>query len=172
MENLKSVAHYLRHLGAFTEPVEKEKILEAAFKLAESRLSVFLFDGLSVTEMNYFFSAYLMASKKPHFMKLNTYDLVSICYGEHPTIKNVTYIEPECLLLWGGFNDPGEHKSYDEIVLDVLDRWMDKGRKLCIAYKKGRRRSLEKRLKEYPGAVVLDSAVKSVEGAVSGRKIF
>lgn len=181
MASIEALRAYMGNLGVLAKPPQSEAVKELAARMAKSTMSTVVFSGWDVQQLNYFFAAYLVEAGMPRYLKISAYDVVEAHWSHHPKFQNIGQINPECLLLWGGYNDPSqeEHKPYSRLVIDLIDRRFGDGKRTCIALKKGRHPDMEKVLLEYPrsagerfeggtGTVKKEKA----KGAGSGRELL
>lgn len=162
MESIEEMKVYAQGLGSIEIPEQSKVIDEIAAKLATATLSAFLFTGLDTLETSYFFLQYLVAAGYPRYLKIRCYDVVEIHFDHFEGVKNTEQLmRYEALLLWGGFHDPeeGEHRRYQAMLMDVIDRRMAKGKRTCVAFHKGRFPAIERELREYPRIAVEELAV-------------
>lgn len=181
MASIEALRAYMDKLGVLAKPQHSEAVKELAARMVKTTMSTVVFSDWDVQQLNYFFAAYLVEAGMPLYLKVSAYDVVEAHWSHHPKFNNIGQINPECLLLWGGYNDPAqdEHKTYHRMVIDLIDRRFGDGKRTCVALKKGRHPDLEKVLLEYPRSAgeVFDGRTGTVKkekekGAKGGRELL
>lgn len=153
VEEKLAVRAYMKKLGDLVPPQSgKESLVTLAEELSTEKVSVLLFRGLSLTGVNYFFGAYLLAAERPLYLVMNILDLVDIAMHNHSIFKSMDNVRAECLLLWGGFHET-QNKNLADYVLHSLDKRFLMGKRTCLALRLGRHEELDKKLREYPQAI-------------------